>query len=437
MNNIDTKRKTDESYEDYCDRMYTMRKALGYTNDVMGYIINENVEDKDKKDESAHRKPARIRIKSFNKGYQQALEEIETDDNQSDSLEAQGMDTLKPKSHLNKMSEMLGEYTIRKRDMQLERNSLASLVREATPGILMTEKYEEILNSGALRLPRFNPLVLENMKDNKNGHLKVITSDMHIGMIIDEEYNTYNYDITRKRLEYFANKAISKAKHYGVTNISLIDLGDIVESILLRGNQAWDCEFNESEQIAHAQEAYEDFIEIFTEAGYSVNVSFIRGNHDRMQGQKLEAIDSDSATYIIAENLKRLYAKLEKKLGHSCGVTFSNTNKYYTEHHEIINGKNIKYIHGDNTSYSDKGKLSKYSGTDESNYDYIFLGHLHRFSSFQHNRNEMEIYCPSVMGGNEYGMHKIKSTSSAGAVLALFLENGEIIIDNVDLNDIN
>lgn len=436
MDNLDVRKQPSESYEEYCDRMYSMQKALGHDNAVMGYIINEHVDEKDKKGESGHRKPARIRIKSYNEGYEKGLEDAENLTSEEFELSGCGLDSLKPKSHLSKMQEMLGDYTIRKRDMQLERNSLAHLMREATPGILMVEKYAELLENGLITLPFYNSETMNKEYNENDRHLKVITADFHIGMVIDEEYNTYNYDITRRRLKHFADKAMAKAKLYDINNISIIDMGDIVESIFLRGNQAWDCEFTESEQIAYAQSAYEEFIDYFTDAGYFVSVTMIKGNHDRLNGSKNDALDTDSATFIIMENMKRLYDKLDKKLGHPSGVTFTQTNKYYLEYNEEINGKNIKYVHGDNTSANDKGKLAKYSGTDDIMYDYIILGHLHRFSVFQGNRNEFEIYCSSGMGGNEYGLHKIKSTSSAGATLLTFLEDGEVLIDNVNLQDI-
>jgi len=423
-------KKNNESYDDYCVRLYRNQELYGLKNDVIGFLINEAYPE-NKKDESAHRKNTRKYIKGFDDGYTKGLSDAE-----DVSMEGAGLDSLKPVSHLEKMTDMLGEYTIRKRDMQLERNSLSKLMREATPGILLTEKYAQLLEDGLVKLPVYNADMMNKSYNENDRHLKVITSDFHIGMVINEEYNVYNYDVTRRRLRAFADKALAKARLYDINNISIIDMGDLVESILLRGNQAWDCEFTESEQIVYAQSAYEEFIEYFTDAGYFVSVTFLRGNHDRLQSGKMDSLDTDSATFIIAENLKRLYGKLDDKLGHPCGVSFTQTNKYYLEFHEEINGKKIKYIHGDNTSANDRSKMSKYSGTDEVMYDYLILGHLHRFSVFQGNRNEFEIYCSSGMGGNEYGLHKIKSTSSAGATLLVFLEDGEVLIDNVNLQEI-
>jgi len=427
---LDYKKMENESYKDFCIRIYRNQKLWDLKNDVVGFIINQEYPDF-KKDESAHRKKFKERIEAFDEGYEKALKDME-DKEPAFVTQGEGLDSLKPKTHLDKMQEMLGEYTIRKRDMQLERNSLAHLMREATPSILMVEKFEELLLSGKVELPRLSEKTIEK---SIGGHLKVITSDMHIGMVIDEDYNKYNYKILRRRLQEHANKAIEKAKSYNVSDISIIDMGDMVESIFLRGNQAYDCEFTESEQIVYAQQAYLEFLQYFTDEGYDISVSFIRGNHDRLDGLKTSAIDHDSATFIIAENLKLLYQQLEAFTGIKSKVTFTNTNDYYTEHHEEILGKNIKYVHGDNTSAGDKQKMNKYSGVDNIVYDYLFLGHLHRFSMFQGNRNEVEVYNASIMGGNEYGCHKIKSTSSAGATLALFLENGDVIIDNVNLQD--
>src|SRR6056297_3538916 len=101
LNKDDYKPIENETYEDYAFRLYRNQENYGLSNDVIGFLLND-FKDVDW-DESTHRKKITERLRGYEKGYREAYEEI-AEDNED------GIKTVVPKTHLDKMSDLIGEY---------------------------------------------------------------------------------------------------------------------------------------------------------------------------------------------------------------------------------------------------------------------------------------------------------------------------------------
>ena len=130
--------------------------------------------------------------------------------------------SLIPKSHLTKLTEVVGDYNIRKRGMELERLELAKAMREATPNVLLVEQFRDYLETYDLQI---SPYHVQPRKDNGKSVIKMLLSDVHIGAEIDEEYNKFNWDILTKRTEKYIQKVEEYARIFGADIISLTIMG--------------------------------------------------------------------------------------------------------------------------------------------------------------------------------------------------------------------
>lgn len=414
------KRKENESYDDYSSRLYRNRSLYDLKNDEIAEIIKKEFDIN--KDESAIRKDIASYIRGYDKGYERGLSDVEVKTERS---------SLIPKSHLERLKEVTGEYSIRKRDMELERLELSRLKREITPAILMTEQYVEYLKENGITVPFGTKFVA-----NKVGScvIKSLPSDLHIGMIVDEDYNQYNYSIAQRRMRKYTKSVLDYAKLYNAHTISITTMGDLIENTELRGNQKFDCEFHYAEQVARCQDLIMEHIMTILNEGYKVDLSGVYGNHDRQTGSKNDSIESSNATYTILENIKKTFEYMEKFSGSKFeNISFVQYDNKYKYHVDEYYGFRIRYQHGDNDNKADNKKIEAYNGTDNDAYDALVFGHLHHYRYTQLNRNEFEMYCSCLQGANEYAKNQIKSTADAGQTIIIIRDNGEVTPININL----
>lgn len=330
--------------------------------------------------------------------------------------------SLIPKSHLDKLKEVAGDYNIRKRGMELERLELARAMRTATPNILLTEQFSEYLEGIEYEI---KPYHTEKRKDVGKSVIKMILSDTHVGSDIEEEYNKFNWEILNKRTDRFIKATEEYAKLFNADTISLTILGDLIEGFDMRNPQKWDCEFNGSEQLAKATEYVLRVVEKLLSDGYNVDLSGVYGNHDRLVGNKHDSIEEDNAVYVVMENVKLFYKLLELRNGKIDKLKFVQHDPSYKYHVDEYFGIRGRYQHGDDDQVEDKTKISKYNDRDNDTYDFVVSGHIHHSRSVNRNRNSWDFYCGTIQGANEYGNNKIKSISDASQSIIVIRDSGE------------
>lgn len=330
--------------------------------------------------------------------------------------------SLIPKSHLTKLTEVVGDYNIRKRGMELERLELAKAMREATPNVLLVEQFREYLETYDLQI---NPYHVQPRKDNGKSVIKMLLSDIHIGAEIDEEYNKFNWDVLVKRTEKYIQKVEEYARIFGADTISLTIMGDLIEGFDMRNPQKWECEFTGSEQLAKATEYVLNVIETLLKDGFNVDFSGVYGNHDRLVGNKHNSVEEDNAVFTVMNDVKLFYSLVGKRgmnVEKFRFVQYDPTFKYHVDEYFGVRGR---YQHGDDDQIEDKSKISKYNDRDNDSYDFIVSGHIHHTRAVNRNRNTWDFYCGTIQGANEYGNNKIKSISDAIQNIIVIRDTGE------------
>jgi UDP-2,3-diacylglucosamine pyrophosphatase LpxH len=344
------------------------------------------------------------------KYYQKKIGKLTKYRKESDVHNATDLDTVQKE---------IGELYQQKEETHQKVLELNRLKRELSKYGIVTEQIRDaFLDYFHIEIPKFmyQPKLL---KSDKVGIL--IITDFHIGATVKNVAgNNYNYEIAKKRIDELIRQTIHYCSIYEITELRVVCLGDICEQLFMRNvNQAFECEFNFSEQIVKATEL---LIHLYTSLAqfFNVTVAGISGNHDRMNGQKADNILEDTVMNVV-NYIIQLFISLSK----IPRLTYDCTDESHLSYHLEINNSLLKFVHGDNDSKKDKNKLQRYSQADKKHYKALIMGHYHHYEVIERDYGGMEIYVGSLMGRNSYNK-KLKSNTDASQCLLVVDEQGEV-----------
>lgn len=313
----------------------------------------------------------------------------------------------------------IGELYLQKEQNHQKVLELNRLKRELSKISIVTEQIRDtLLDNFSIDIPKFmyKPLLAKNSKIG----LLIIT-DFHIGATVKNVAgNNYNYDIAKKRIDELIRQTIDYCSIYEITDLKVVCLGDICEQLFMRNvNQAFECEFNFSEQIVKATEL---LIHLYTSLAqyFNVTVAGISGNHDRMNGQKSDNILEDTVMNVV-NYIIHLFISLSK----IPRLQYDSTDDCHLSYDVEINNSFLKFVHGDNDSKKDKNKLQRYSQVDQKHYKAVIMGHYHHYEVIERDFGCLEIYVGSLMGRNTFNK-KLKMNTDASQCLIVVDEQGEI-----------
>lgn len=345
------------------------------------------------------------------KDYQAKIGKLEKKAKESDIVENQSLESIQKE---------IGELYSQKKEAQVKINELNRIKREFSKLSIITEMIRDtLLDEIAWEIPpyAFQPL----LPSNKHKAILIVT-DFHIGATVkDINGNSYNFQIAKQRLNHLKKKTLDYCRVYGITDLYVVCLGDVCEHIFMRNiTQSFEAEFPFAQQIVKASEL---LIDLLVSLATYVNVDFtgLAGNHDRMNGaSKNDNIDGDNCM-VIVNYMVRSFIELSQlprlRMSEADDVLYSCVKE--------INGRKIKFFHGDLDSKRDSNKLDKHTQMDGIVYDAIVMGHYHHYHVIERNYGKMEIYIGSLMGRNQYSK-KMKANSDASQGLILIHEDGEI-----------
>lgn len=232
--------------------------------------------------------------------------------------------------------------------------------------------------------------------DSGDRELVVLLSDMHIGATVFGNPVTggYNFEILKKRLGVYIGEIKAMASLYNVSKIRVYNLSDNIEHVSMRSvNQAFETEFNATEQIAKATRVIIDFVTTLERVA-PVKFGIVGGNHDRFQGNKNEKIYNDNISYLILDYM--LFMQ-EQGLLQRTDIIDNREDIYSFE--DVVQGKTLYVTHGDGL----KGKGSHINKFIKDHaIDYLVTGHVHNHSVSQEDYARLHITCSSPMGYNNY-----------------------------------
>lgn len=302
-------------------------------------------------------------------------------------------------------------------DESIYRNELEKAVREALTDFKMNgyDYPQEVLNGS------------EGIKIAQNEDstaLVVALSDWHIGCKFKVSYNEFSYKIVSDLVFEYLSKIERLIDTYGVENVLLLNLGDTIENTYMRNfSQTFEAEFDFSTQQAKAIELVSIFIKWLCLKHPKIHFSYsaVAGNHDRMNGNKKDAIFGDSFQTILNLFLNNLplenFEVIEQESPVKGSVSF--------------NGVNIAFEHGDKLNLNNRNLLATVSQRDGKVYDALLVGHLHHFQVVEN--NGLFIMSGSLKGADTYSESlNLRADRSQACLL---IRNGKITPLMIRLGD--
>ena len=359
-------KRTEESITAYWIRLYKNRKNYGLTFAEAGQLMNEV--------SGTEWNEAKWRREM--EGYLKVSEYM-AEENPTGADEDALNDIQEQKIELQKQQ-------IRMRDQKrLMNTKLRELARLEHLENHLIETIEEI---EPVKIPK------AKVKSESDKEAMVVISDEHVGMVINSQFNTYNIEIAKQRLQKLKDETMTKVKKEDIKKLYIAHLGDGTHGAIYTTARI-ESEENNIQQIITLCGMLESFIEDFLQEGIEVQFCSVAGNHTRSLPNKKDSLGT-------AENFERL---LTVFLGKSFNQ-FENYTQVDAEEGLIlldIKGKKICLAHGD----LDKGAgvATKLNNMLNTNIDYLFTGHVHNFFIKEHG-NTIQYGVGSLCGLDSYAI---------------------------------
>lgn len=340
-------KRKEESITSYSIRLYKNRKNYGLTFQECGDLLNEV--SGEEFSEAKWRRPVQHYLE-----IQEYLEQENPTGVDSDVLEEIELEKIE-----------LQKQQVRMRDQKrLMNTKLRELARLEHLESYLIDSIEEI---EPVKLPK------AKVKNESDKEAMVVISDEHVGMVINSQFNKYNIEIAKQRLQKLKDETMTKVKKEDIKKLYIAHLGDGTHGAI-HTTARIESEENNIQQIITLCNMLESFIEDFLQEGIEVQFCSVAGNHTRSLPNKKDSLGT-------AENFERL---LTVFLGKSFNQ-FENYSQIDDEEGLIlldIKGKKVCLAHGD----LDKGAgvATKLNNMLNTNIDYLFTGHVHNFFIKEH-----------------------------------------------------
>lgn len=341
-------RNDNETLAQYQFRLYENRVELGLSNDQIADLLNS--EHGTEYDESKYRKE----YQAYKNVWQDMIEEKNN--------------SFLPEDYIKEIEEQrieLQKDKFKFRDQKREfNNTLRKMARLEHLQEYLKESVETI-QPISLPIKQVSPATI------KEG--MVVISDMHLGMQINSQFNVYNKEVAKQRLNKLKERTYQKIIKEDINTLHIASLGDQIHG-LIHSTTRITSEENVIEQIISVSEYLKAFVQSFLEMGIEVKFYNVVGNHSRAVANKNDSLGT-------SESFERLITTV-------LNTAFKEYSNYEsiedTEGFVIVNisGKNVVLAHGD----LDRGanaitKLSQLLGIQ---IHYLITGHVHHHFIKEH-----------------------------------------------------
>lgn len=205
-------------------------------------------------------------------------------------------------------------------------------------------------------------------KNDSNGALTLLLSDLHRGQKSDNHWNKFDETVFDERMNQVANETVEYQKLTGVKELHIMQLGDLIEGTLHRLTKIGETE-TAVEQTQRVSESLSELVSYFANHFEKVHFYSVKGNHDRVSSRKEEEIRTESFHDFVTWYMKSRLDKHENVVFHE--------NDYDSEIIVAeICGKSYFGVHGHLESY---GKvIHDLTMMIKKFPEAVFGGHIHQ-----------------------------------------------------------
>lgn len=300
----------------------------------------------------------------------------------------------------------LGETLIHKRYTQNRNRELNKLQRNLTDNVIFKRLLLEAVQE-PIKVSDYKPAISFKPKDNT---VVVVLSDWHLGAKIDLTGNAYNKKIAEQRIATLFEASVKHIKEKQPNKVLIVNLGDLIENVQMRKNQAFSIELSLAQQIKFASEQQTNFVRHLATAFPKIEFSFteLEGNHDRFAPSKKDELPQDGVS-LIGRTFVQLGCKDLKNV-----KVFDPDNEY--RYLADINGHKLLFVHGDRDKLADSNILGKLSTFERQPLDALIGGHLHSIQIREQGNDQFVCQAGSLIGPSDYS-ESLGVTSSPSQLL--------------------
>lgn len=220
-------------------------------------------------------------------------------------------------------------------------------------------------------------------------------ADLHLGPVVENYANTYNYEEAVKRVNKIAEDVIYYCNLHNVHTLHFINMGDLIAGIIhptIRLEQEYDV----IEQVIRVAELVAEMLNTLQQAAPVVTYRSVVDNHAR--------ITPDKHQHIELENLNRIIDIFVKERLKDTSIQFPDDNlDIGIGRIELETGKKLFFMHG----HEDKktSVVQDLMGLTHEFPDYILMAHFH--NSAVHTFQGAKLFISgSVIGTDSYAFGK-------------------------------
>ena len=285
---------------------------------------------------------------------------------------------------------------------------------------------EDLHNTIIAAVKALPPLKIKTKEFIKGGNeANVLIGDWHIGALIDNFVNKFNFDIATRRVEKFTEKAIAKCKNSNVKKVNIISLGDMIMGYIHTTNRIHS-EFDVVTQTMKASELISQMLIKFAENFPEVTYRSVLDNHGRLTKNLDESLSEENAArwidYYLEARLKDTKIQFVKD-------NLDDNLIFFT----MDSGRKIAATHG-HLGSGINSIVQEMWGATRVFCDDIYVGHLHqeKLKMYQGTRVVMN---NSLMGVDDYARNK-HLFGEPSQTVCIYEEDGSFEDYRVALGDI-
>ena len=251
------------------------------------------------------------------------------------------------------------------------------------------ERFSEKINNRADTIYTHN---LTNVQDEYVNVIKI--TDEHSGLITNNIFNTYNFDVMRERFNAIYNYIIHNVP---VGKLTILSCGDAVHGTI-HGSVDKHSHYMIDSAFA-VTDCYIKLIDSLLEQGYSVTYAKSNGSHESLEKAKKDRTEEENIGRYIIYTLKALYSKNANV--DVIDLVLNNNVCIVPIHHYAI-----ATMHGDEGSMARAvetvQKIGKKKGLVVKE---IQCGHFHHYKAEEINGVLVE-HTESLCGTDQYAVNK-------------------------------
>lgn len=281
---------------------------------------------------------------------------------------------FKSKQAENDYDSYLSEIRAEKQEIRKEKQKLFDERTALNKTLREQSRRESMFDIVKKAIEEYKPTNFDyvpvNIQDSDND-LIIHLTDVHCGVDIISEFNTYNFDILKERLHSYLDEINDIRKTYSSQNAYVILGGDMIQG-LIHVNARIEAKENVVMQIMKVTDLISNFIYELSKMFQSVEVHTTAGNHSRSTASKEETVRGENFDLLIPFACKKELKNIEnvKFIDNilECDIaTFKvRGHMIYATHGDKDTAKNVVYHM---TQFARKARLPLP--------DMCYLGHRH------------------------------------------------------------